>query len=76
LYNGVSSRQVAPRLFCDICDQFDVHDTEDCPTQAMIQPEMANHTKHGAKRGVEREYCETCEIFGHRTEDCNEEETF
>jgi len=76
IFNGVSSRQVAPRVFCDICDEFDVHDTEDCPTQAMIQPEMANHTKHGAKRGVEREYCETCEIFGHRTEDCNEEETF
>ena len=26
-------RAVPPRLFCDICDEFDLHDTEDCPTQ-------------------------------------------
>ena len=23
----------APRLFCDICDMFDQHDTDDCPQQ-------------------------------------------
>jgi|LakMenEpi03Aug12_release.lakeMendotaPanAssembly.Ray.scaffolds.fasta_scaffold534665_1 hypothetical protein len=33
IFNGVSSRQTAPRLFCDICDEFDLHDTEDCPKQ-------------------------------------------
>jgi CAP-Gly domain-containing linker protein 1 len=33
MFNGVSSRQAAPRLFCDICDEFDLHDTEDCPKQ-------------------------------------------
>ncbi len=32
-FNGVSSRQSAPRLYCDICDLFDLHDTEDCPKQ-------------------------------------------
>lgn len=36
MLNGVSSRQVAPRLFCDICDEFDLHDTEDCPTQVTV----------------------------------------
>ena len=24
------------RLFCDICDEFDLHDTEDCPTQVCL----------------------------------------
>jgi len=81
-FNGVSSRQAAPRLFCDICDEFDVHDTEECPTQSMMaghadSPEKdEDHSKHGSKRGVSREYCETCEIFGHQTQDCNEGETF
>ena len=32
-FEGVSARQAAPRLFCDICDQFDLHDTEECPKQ-------------------------------------------
>ena len=32
-------RAVPPRLFCDICDEFDLHDTEDCPTQVW------HHTK-------------------------------
>ena len=30
MFNGVNRAQaaVAPRLFCDICDAFDLHDTE------------------------------------------------
>ncbi len=35
MLNGVDTARVAPRLFCDICDRFDLHDTEDCPTQSM-----------------------------------------
>ena len=27
------SRKVV-RAYCDICEEFDSHDTEDCPTQA------------------------------------------
>ena len=94
MFNGVSSRAIPPRLFCDICDEFDLHDTEDCPTQASLfiennwqnlqdfraqatpVVEEANHTRKGGKRGVERPYCECCEIFGHKTEDCNDTETF
>jgi len=76
MFNGVSSRAIPPRLFCDICDEFDLHDTEDCPTQATPVVEEANHTRKGGKRGVERPYCECCEIFGHKTEDCNDTETF
>ena len=94
MFNGVSSRAIPPRLFCDICDEFDLHDTEDCPTQACQTIEnitqyqreyyvqatpvvdQTAHTKKGGKRGVERPYCDTCEIFGHKSEDCNDNETF
>ena len=37
IFNGVSSRAVPPRMFCDICDQFDLHETEDCPTQVKTR---------------------------------------
>lgn len=45
------------RLFCDICDVFDKHDTEDCPLQS--NEEIGS--KHHGERGVERPYCTTCE---------------
>ena len=35
MLNGIDTNRVAPRLFCDICDEFDIHDTEDCPTQGL-----------------------------------------
>ena len=52
---------VAPRLFCDICDMFDLHDTEDCPRQAMDSPPPPQHKVAGKKRAEERPYCENCE---------------
>ena len=45
------------RLFCDICDVFDKHDTEDCPLQSSEEI----GSKHHGERGVERPYCTTCE---------------
>ncbi|XP_016157693.1 PREDICTED: CAP-Gly domain-containing linker protein 1 isoform X12 [Ficedula albicollis] len=64
-----------PRLFCDICGCFDLHDTEDCPTQAQA-PEEPPHSAHHGSRREERPYCDTCEVFGHWTADCNDDETF
>lgn len=49
--------QAALRLYCDICEKFDVHDTEDCPTQASTTTD----SHHGTQRGEVRPYCETCE---------------
>ena len=46
------------RLFCDICDVFDEHDTADCPQQAT---EEHVESSHGGQRGVERPYCDNCE---------------
>lgn len=67
-------RKPAPRLFCDICDIFDAHDTEDCPVQSsnaspMHAPAMTvDQTKNGndqqEKKRVlppPRKYCENCE---------------
>jgi CAP-Gly domain-containing linker protein 1 len=47
----------APRLFCDICDEFDLHDTEDCPQQAMTAKEQAMHSMHNVKAST-RTYCD------------------
>ncbi|XP_036077682.1 CAP-Gly domain-containing linker protein 1 isoform X6 [Rousettus aegyptiacus] len=64
-----------PRLFCDICDCFDLHDTEDCPTQAQMSEDPPHSTHHGS-RSEERPYCEICEMFGHWATNCNDDETF
>ncbi|KAK4309623.1 hypothetical protein Pmani_018734 [Petrolisthes manimaculis] len=61
---------VAPRMFCDICD---AHETKDCPQQASDSSPLSRH--HG-ERGATRPYCDTCEVFGHETGDCQEDETF
>lgn len=45
------------RPFCDICDEFDLHDTEDCPKQCSEETGTQNH----GVRGEERPYCEICE---------------
>ncbi|RXM92338.1 CAP-Gly domain-containing linker protein 1 [Acipenser ruthenus] len=68
-------KKPAPRLFCDICDCFDLHDTEDCPTQAQMS-ETPPHTAYHGSRKDERPYCDICEVFGHLTNSCNDDETF
>jgi len=74
--NGINTGRVAvaPRLYCDICDCFDLHDTEECPKQESSDspPPTQNH----GERGTIREYCDNCEMFGHDTSECVEEETF
>jgi CAP-Gly domain-containing linker protein 1 len=72
--NDSSHRKPAPRLFCDICDVFDLHDTDDCPQQAMSESPPAS-LYHG-DRTEERPYCDICEVFGHWTSDCDDEQTF
>ncbi|XP_059213456.1 CAP-Gly domain-containing linker protein 1 isoform X2 [Centropristis striata] len=74
---GVSKRdkKATPRLFCDICDCFDLHDTEDCPTQAQ-SPDSVPHTTYHGNPADQRPYCDICEAFGHATESCNDDQTF
>uniref|UniRef100_A0A8C7Z3Z4 CAP-GLY domain containing linker protein 1a n=1 Tax=Oryzias sinensis TaxID=183150 RepID=A0A8C7Z3Z4_9TELE len=68
-------KKAPPRLFCDICDCFDLHDTEDCPTQ-MQMPDDPPHTAYHGNKHEERPYCDICEVFGHWTESCNDDQTF
>ncbi|CAL8278227.1 unnamed protein product [Merluccius merluccius] len=77
LDEGLSKQEkkAPPRLFCDICDCFDLHDTEDCPTQAQ-SPDAVPHTAYHGNPAVERPYCDICEAFGHATESCNDDQTF
>uniref|UniRef100_A0A668AGI3 CAP-Gly domain containing linker protein 1 n=1 Tax=Myripristis murdjan TaxID=586833 RepID=A0A668AGI3_9TELE len=78
-YDGFDKEPVKkkppPRLFCDICDCFDLHDTEDCPTQ-MQMPDSPPHTTYHGSKGEERPYCDICEVFGHWTDSCNDDQTF
>ncbi|GFR17378.1 CAP-Gly domain-containing linker protein 2 [Trichonephila clavata] len=71
-------KKIAPRLFCDICDMFDLHDTEDCPKQeSYVEDEPVPHLiPQGARKMDERPYCNNCEMFGHWTFDCEEQETY
>ncbi|XP_012549429.2 restin homolog isoform X3 [Bombyx mori] len=75
LFNGRKVKAVAPRLFCDICDEFDAHDTEDCPRQAADIDAPATPANR-RQPPPPRPYCDICEVFGHATENCDEEETF
>lgn len=68
--NEQAKHQKAPRLFCDICDEFDLHDTEDCPQQAMITKDVNSHSRHNVDKSSNRAYCDNCEAFGHDTSDC------
>ncbi|KAL3268090.1 hypothetical protein HHI36_007217 [Cryptolaemus montrouzieri] len=73
-----SNKQLPPRMFCDICDRFDEHETEDCPQQMsehMPPPPPPRGCKKKDKP-VPRPYCELCEVFGHDTQDCPEDDTF
>ena len=67
-----SEVKLAPRLFCDICDEFDLHDTEDCPQQSMpveMQQKEA-HSQHNVPKKSNRAYCDLCESFGHEETEC------
>ncbi|PFX23382.1 CAP-Gly domain-containing linker protein 1-like isoform X2 [Stylophora pistillata] len=66
---------IRQRLFCDICDVFDQHDTDDCPLQSSDAPDNLGTQYHG-NRNEDRPYCDICEVFGHWTQDCDDEETF
>ena len=47
------------RSFCDICDVFDLHETEDCPLQS--NEDDGGGSKNRGARGMERPYCDSCE---------------
>uniref|UniRef100_A0A1I7VA89 CAP-Gly domain-containing protein n=1 Tax=Loa loa TaxID=7209 RepID=A0A1I7VA89_LOALO len=64
-----TTQNVSLRLYCDICEVFDLHDTTDCSTQAMDMEEAIRDKAKKVKPPV-RPYCEHCEEFGHDTGNC------
>lgn len=55
----VAGSKPAPRLYCDICDVFDLHETEDCPKQSMLgdtEDELSSHSKYNAPKTT-RKFC-------------------
>ncbi|XP_030079254.1 restin homolog isoform X9 [Drosophila hydei] len=82
-FEMLNKRKPAPRLFCDICDEFDKHETEDCPLQAGDErdyspppPADSNSNEKERKLPAPRKYCESCEVFGHDTSECADDETY
>lgn len=65
-----SAGQRTTRLFCDYCDKFDLHDSEDCPTNSRLKQEQAEHTRLNQPKKNSRAYCVNCELFSHWTIDC------
>lgn len=71
----LASSAPAPRLYCDICDQFDLHETDECPKQESSAQEKyeeeSSHTKLNIpKSSSNRAYCDICEEFGHDESEC------
>ncbi|XP_057665093.1 restin homolog isoform X3 [Diorhabda carinulata] len=72
----MDSKQVPPRMYCDICEEFDLHETEDCPTQGEDEPPINQADKETKIKPPPRDYCDLCEEFGHSTENCTEDQEF
>ncbi|KRX58175.1 CAP-Gly domain-containing linker protein 1 [Trichinella sp. T9] len=46
------------RKFCDVCEIFDAHDTEECE---LYKQELMNHSNYGGDPLAVRPYCDRCE---------------
>ncbi|XP_076266229.1 cytoplasmic linker protein 190 isoform X7 [Rhynchophorus ferrugineus] len=76
-FNLDAKKQPAPRMYCDICEEFDLHETEDCPTQASDEPPgIAELGKERKQKPPPRPYCDICGEFGHETMDCTDDQEF
>ncbi|CAF0767614.1 unnamed protein product [Didymodactylos carnosus] len=77
--DGFKTKTLLPRLYCDMCEVFDQHDTDDCPKQSSITEEHQNHTNNSnsaRSSKVDRLYCAKCEEFDHVCDDADPDETF
>ena len=63
---------VPNRVFCDNCDVFGHHETQDCPVGTI-----PGGVRHGGPRSLSgRSYCTVCEMFGHTADQCEDDMTF
>lgn len=56
----MGQRKVPPRAYCDICEEFDLHETENCPQQESGDVAVPS-TKEKGQKPPPRPYCEFCE---------------
>lgn len=66
------------REYCDHCEVFDLHDTNDCSKEATQRAELCNHVatlSPLSKNPIStrpRPFCNYCEAFLHPTNECPE----
>nr|CAI5846555.1 unnamed protein product [Callosobruchus analis] len=54
------NKQPAPRMYCDICEEFDLHETEDCSLQTDY-PIITRNADKPKEVPAPRPYCDNCE---------------
>lgn len=57
-------RAIPVRMYCDICEEFDLHETEDCPQQASDEPMVGSQVvglTPAKEKPPPRPYCDICE---------------
>lgn len=59
--NSLEKKVYAQRMFCDICDRFDLHETEDCHMQTQDFEQEKSIKSQTPSKSTERPYCENCE---------------
>ncbi|VDD76216.1 unnamed protein product [Mesocestoides corti] len=68
------------RFWCDNCEVFDLHDTEQCPNEPQFsRSNVVHRLARNVVPSTDRKYCDNCGIFDlHNTEECTEDpqETF
>ncbi|RWS27471.1 CAP-Gly domain-containing linker protein 1-like isoform X2 [Leptotrombidium deliense] len=72
---NVNGRPRTQRIFCEICDVFDTHYTQDCPLQSGQLQDLNPHFIHQILR-PERPVCRTCRGVGHWTDACTNNRVF
>jgi hypothetical protein len=64
------------RTYCEHCELFDSHETEECPKQEALRFERTKHHVYQSNGNIipsksqPRLYCDKCEAFGHSATDC------
>ncbi|UXI15233.1 hypothetical protein NH340_JMT01176 [Sarcoptes scabiei] len=59
------------RKYCDICELFDMHETEECPQQSSSMIPNG-HSQQLINRDTIRLYCNICDRFDHEANQCPE----
>lgn len=60
--NFIVKKKPAPRSYCDICEVFDAHETEECPTQCSSEVDLPpRRSSKERKLPPARKFCLNCD---------------